>query len=176
MNSIITWIQLNLIIRYLLILIVPIQWHYGHLTHNPQLWSVLVLKLTSMTPPPPHSSVSADRGQSPLSMCTEDFVSYDMSSSQNLHWCAELPIVFFQTFLVVLRYGGSCKNRLFMLIPTVGLQEVSEMTFNTTHLTSNQDFDTTQLKSNQPLSHVACLVNTTYVHTSGINMNGQKNN
>ncbi len=81
-----------------------------------------------------------------------------------------------QTFLVVLWYGGSGKNRLFMLIPTVGLQEVSERKFNKTHLTSNQDFDTTQLKSNQPPSHFARLVHTTYVHTSGTNMNGRKNN
>jgi hypothetical protein len=63
-----------------------------------------------------------------------------------------------------------------MLISTVGLREVSERKFNTTHLTSNQDFDTIQLKSNQPLSHFARLVYTTYVHTSGTNMNGQKNN
>ncbi len=142
-----------------------------HLTHNPQLWSVLVLKLISTTP---HISVSADRRQSPLSVCSEDFVSYDTSSSWNLHWCIEVLIVFCQTFLVVLRYGGSCKNRPFMLIPTVDLQEVSERKFNTTHLTSNQDFNTTQLKSNQPLSHFALLVHTTYVHTSRTNMNGWK--
>ncbi len=30
---------------------------------------------------PPHISISADRRQSPLSVCTEDFVSYDTSSS-----------------------------------------------------------------------------------------------
>jgi hypothetical protein len=63
-----------------------------------------------------------------------------------------------------------------MLIPTVGLQEVSERKFNTIHFTSNQDFDTTQLKSNQPPSHFARLVHTTYVHTSGTNMNEQKDN
>jgi hypothetical protein len=60
---------------------------HGRLTHN--------FILTSM---PPHTSVSVDRGQSPLSVCTEDFVSYDTSSSKNLHWCAEVLIVFCQTF------------------------------------------------------------------------------
>jgi hypothetical protein len=107
--------------QILLIIIVPIQRHYGHLTHNPQLWSVLVLKLTSTTPP--HISVSADRGQSPLSVCIEDFVSYNTSSSWNLHWHTEVLIVFCQTFSVVLQYCGSCKNRPFMLIPTVGLRD-----------------------------------------------------
>ena len=63
-----------------------------------------------------------------------------------------------------------------MLIPTVGLQEVSERNFNTAPLTSKQDFDTTQLKLNQPLSHFACLVHTTYVHMIETNMNGRKNN
>jgi hypothetical protein len=121
-------------------------------------------------------SVSADRGQSPLSVCIEDFVSYDTSSSLNLHWRAEVLIVFYQPFSVVLRYGGYCKNRPFVLIPTVSLRDVSQRKFNTTHLTSNQDFDRTQLKSNQPPSHVACLVHTTYVHTSGTNMNEWKNN
>ncbi len=109
MNSIIIWIQVKSIIRYLLIVIVSIQRHYGYLTHNPQLWRVLVLKLTSTTPP--HISVSADRRQSPLSVCTEDFVSYDTSSSQNLHWHSEVLIVFCQTFSVVLQYGGSCKKK-----------------------------------------------------------------
>jgi hypothetical protein len=33
---------------------------------------------------PPHLSVSADRGQSPLSVCHDNFVSYDTSSSRNL--------------------------------------------------------------------------------------------
>ncbi len=70
---------------------------------------------------PPHISVSADRGQSPLSVCTEDFVSYEMSSSCNLNLHTEVCIVFCQTFLVVLQYGGFCKNMPFMLIPTVGL-------------------------------------------------------
>ncbi len=51
MNSIITWIQLKSIIRYLLINIVPIQQHYRHLTHYPKLWSVQVLNLTSTTLP-----------------------------------------------------------------------------------------------------------------------------
>jgi hypothetical protein len=152
---------------------VPIQWHYGHLTTNPELQSVLVLKLISTSP---HNSESADRRQSPHSACTEDFVFYDTSSSRNLHWCTEVLIVFCQTFSVVLLYGDSCKNRSFMLIPTVGLQEVLERKFNTTHLTSNQDFDTTQLKSNQSQSPFACLVHTTYVHTSGTNISGQKNN
>ncbi len=173
MNSIITWIWQKLIIRFLLIVTLSIQRHYGHLTHNPQLRSVLVLKLTSS---PFHISVWADREQSPFSVCSENFVSYDTSSTWNLHRCAEVLILFCQTFLVVLWYSGSCKNRPFMLIPTVGLQEVSERKLNTTHLTSNQDLDTTQLKSNQPPSHFACLVHTTYVHTSGTNMNGQKNN
>ncbi len=85
-------------------------------------------------------------------------------------------LFFCQTFLVVLQYSGSCKNRLFMLIPTVGQQEVSERKFNTAHLTSNQDVDTTQLKSNQPPSYFTRLVHSTYVHTSGTNMNGRKNN
>jgi hypothetical protein len=61
-----------------------------------------------------------------------------------------------------------------MLIPALGLQEVSEWKFNTTHLTSNQDFNTTRLKSNQPPSHFACLVHPTYIHTRGTNMNGRK--
>ncbi len=47
---------------------------------------------------PAHISVSADRGQSPFSVCTNDFISYDTSSSQNLHQHAEVHIVFCQTF------------------------------------------------------------------------------
>jgi hypothetical protein len=61
-----------------------------------------------------------------------------------------------------------------MLIPTVGLQEVSERKFDTTQLISNQDYNTTQLISNQPLSHFALLVHPTSVHMSGTNMNGWK--
>ncbi len=50
-----------------------------------------------------------------------------------------------------------------MLIPTVGLQEVSEKKFNTTHLTSNQDF-LAQHNSNQT-NHQAILLAWYILHT-----------
>jgi hypothetical protein len=61
-----------------------------------------------------------------------------------------------------------------MLIPIVGLQEVSERKFDTKQLKLKQDFNTTQLKSNQSPSHFAHLVHPTYIHTSGTNMNKRK--
>jgi hypothetical protein len=112
---------------------------------------------------PPNINVSADRGQSPLSVCSEDIVSYDTSSSQNLHRHTEVLIVIHQTFLVVLRYGGSCKNRLFINSYSRSTRGVREdVQHNTSHIKPRFWHNTTQIK---PTAEPFCLPGTYYIRT-----------
>ncbi len=104
---------------------------------------------------PPLISVLTDRRPSPLSVCTEDFVSYNMSSSQNLHRRTEVDIVCFKLFRLFCGMGALVKisrSCIFLQLVYKRCQRGSSIQHN-----SHQTMILTQHNSNQTNSWAILL-------------------